>query len=567
MYGVGRVLEALMWVGLLVSLPWLYSPHWWRFGPWFSGVYLLLLFVVLAGVWVAVVVHELGHLVVALALRAKIRGFRIGAENALFRVTIRRFRLVIGSPFHGGAVHYEGASSAWKRASITLAGPLADLVLACVVLSVRWPVMPAFTQAFAEALALVGLRNLLPFRSKTGQLSDGARLLETRADVRARKTTRELMNFAPAEGADHVQRILTAYRKGDRATRTSIGRVARMLRAEGRRADLIELHRGLGGSPERMSALESGALAEATHSVCGLADLSQDDARLAEQRLDALLRCHDLDQQGETLARIGIALLWLRRGQYADVEASCRPVLALKELPPASRELVLAMVIVARQELRQPYADVYAEAVALGRDTDKALTGIRIIAGVGGAKGLAADLRECEANLDRPAQPERTNRLLAAYRDGDPTVRVALGHIGHMLRDEGRIAELLEIHAGVALPSSRWSALMHAMASLEDTVAYVPGLPPDVYDLAVTRVQWLLDNDLYEGQKGSVRRAGTRHTLAVLRLRQGRFDEVEPLCADSLAAATLPMQARAQILATIALARRAQGQPHEDQLA
>src|ERR1700730_18474925 len=105
MYAVGRVLARLMSAALLVCLPWLYSPHWWRFGLWFSAVYFLFLVVVLMGLWMGTVVHELGHLVVALAVGAKVRGFRIGAENALFRVRVRGFRLVLGSPFHGGAVH------------------------------------------------------------------------------------------------------------------------------------------------------------------------------------------------------------------------------------------------------------------------------------------------------------------------------------------------------------------------------------------------------------------------------------------------------------------------------
>lgn len=45
------------------------------------------------------------------------------------------------------------------------------------------------------------------------------------------------------------------------------------------------------------------------------------------------------------------------------------------------------------------------------------------------------------------------------------------------------------------------------------------------------------------------------------RLRQGRFGEVEPLCAPGLASDVGPDD-RATVLATIALARRALGQPH-----
>ncbi len=56
------------------------------------------------------------------------------------------------------------------------------------------------------------------------------------------------------------------------------------------------------------------------------------------------------------------------------------------------------------------------------------------------------------------------------------------------------------------------------------------------------------------------------HTLALARLRQGRFDEVEPLCESGLAADFGPDN-RATILATIVIARRALGRPHADLLA
>jgi hypothetical protein len=105
---------------------------------------------------------------------------------------------------------------------------------------------------------------------------------------------------------------------------------------------------------------------------------------------------------------------------------------------------------------------------------------------------------------------------------------------------------------------------MQTMANLEDTVACVPGLAADVYELAATRVQWLLGNCSYDGKDGAMWQAATRHTLAVLRVRQGRFDEVEPLCADAMADTSISVSARAQVLATIALARRGQGQPCQD---
>ena len=564
MYAGGRMLAVLMWLALLGSLPWLNSPGW---GPPHLSLpqFYLLLAVVVAGSAVAVVIHELGHLVTALALGVKVRGFRIGAEDKAFvRGSVRGLRLVIGSPFHGGGVNYAGRPSAGRRVAVTFAGPLADVIVAGVLVAIPFPV----THALAATIALVGLTNLLPIRTRAGQLSDGARLLAIWADTRAQKAVAELLKSGHDEDADRVKLILARYRKGDRRIRGNIGRIAGLLRKEGRTAELLEVHRGLGDPPERMSSAQAAALVQATAWLSSLAELSDDDTKVADRRLGALLRNHDLDQWTRASARYSMAMLRLRRGRYADVEPLCRSAMAgMRDALPVC-EMALAMVIIAREALQQPSAEVYAEAKALRLDVAAAMEGARLIADSRQARGWLADLKEFQANPDGPPQPERTDRLLAAYRGGHPMIRIGVGHIGHMLRDEGRTAELLELHAGLPLPSGpRHAPLMHAMAHLEDAVAYVPGLPAQAYELAGTRMQWLLDNYPFEGQNGPLRQASMRHTLAVVRLRQGRPAEVEPLCADSLAVTSLPAAARAQVLATIVLARRAQGQPCEDLLA
>jgi hypothetical protein len=61
-------------------------------------------------------------------------------------------------------------------------------------------------------------------------------------------------------------------------------------------------------------------------------------------------------------------------------------------------------------------------------------------------------------------------------------------------------------------------------------------------------------------------RPAVEHSLALARLRQRRFAEVERLCAAGLAGDYGP-DARATMLATVALARRALGQPHADLVA
>jgi hypothetical protein len=180
---------------------------------------------------------------------------------------------------------------------------------------------------------------------------------------------------------------------------------------------------------------------------------------------------------------------------------------------------------------------------------------------------VVADVRELEAHGMRgPANPSRTDRLLAAYRQGDLVAIGHAGYIGAMLRAEGRVAELLELHASFAMPPGPHARLRAgAMAGLSDSVALLPGVPADVLCEADRRVQWVLDNVAHE--PGSRQLAGRRHTMAVIRLRQGRFSEVEALCADGLANRQIPAEDRATVLATVALARRALGRPHEALLA
>jgi hypothetical protein len=146
---------------------------------------------------------------------------------------------------------------------------------------------------------------------------------------------------------------------------------------------------------------------------------------------------------------------------------------------------------------------------------------------------------------------------------------VALKHafsIGAMLRAEGRAGELLELHASFVMPPGPYARMRaNAMAGLSYSVALLPGVPADVLGEADRRVQWVLDN--VEHEPGSLQLAANQHTLAVIRMRQGRLSEVEALCASALPDRRIPPMDRATTLATVALARKALGKPHESLLA
>jgi hypothetical protein len=215
----------------------------------------------------------------------------------------------------------------------------------------------------------------------------------------------------------------------------------------------------------------------------------------------------------------------------------------MKGVPDSVRRMALAVVIVSRQARGLPYEDVCAAAGTL-KEAER------------GPETLAPGLR---AILD----PEG---FLDAFRAGAPDTRLGAGSLAVMLRRQGRMSELLELHKGFEMPEGRYaSAQARSLHEVEGNLLLMPGVPGEEIDEAADRVAWILDSYPFRVEGNSMPRPAVEHTLALARLRQGKFEEVEPLCASGLAGDHGP-DARATILATIVLARRALGQPHADLL-
>jgi hypothetical protein len=512
LYFVGRMLAVLIWVG---AVGWLLLVYSGTSGVSAEELYVVFLLAAAAGV----VAHEFGHLLACLAVRAEVKAFRIGDERTAIRFRVRTVQVSLGWPYRGRVVH-GGVLSVGRRAVITLAGSLMNLALAGLVLLVSAMVAsghgarPLMVVA-ALALGADGLANLMPSRTRSGRLSDGARLFELRSDVR----TAELR---------------------------AVHKTATRLMKAGRATELLELHAGLDVPAGRMSAAQAAILTLIEFNVVLLAALPDDAAQLAERRVSMLSRHHDLGA-AQPAAYLTLALLRLRQGgpeSCAEAERLCGQALAVKGLRDYERRMALAAVIVSRQARGLPYEDVRAAAATL--------------------KAANGDPEMMAASLKAALDPEA---MLDAFREGDPAARLGARSITEMLRRQGRIGELLELHARFGVPTGRYVRKeARLLQAVEDNLLLVPGLPPEVIDEAANRVQWILDNYPFEAKEDPMPRPAVEHTLALARLRQGRFGEVEPLCASSLAADIGP-DARATVLATIALAHRALGQPHADLLA
>jgi Peptidase M50B-like len=183
-------------------------------------------------------------------------------------------------------------------------------------------------------------------------------------------------------------------------------------------------------------------------------------------------------------------------------------------------------------------------------------------------RAMRAEYTELVRDYDGPLQPERTTRWLAYYRENETLAWAAVGFIGRSLRREGRISELLALDSDLAMPAGPYvHELTQATHMLAWEVLLVPGLPREAIGRAVSQAEWVLSSaDFKPGDPARYREA-VLHTLALGRLRQGRYDEAEELCQPILALKNLVPANRATVLATIALARKALGLPHEQLLA
>lgn len=461
------------------------------------------------------VAHELGHLLACLAVRAEVNTFRIGSEHAAIRFRVRKVQVVLGWPYQG-CVQYGGAPSLGRRVVITLAGSLMDLVIAgLLAASLKIAVFPQGARPLvvvaAVGIGVTGLVNLMPFRNRSGRLSDGARLFELRSDVRA------------AEAHD----------------------TAAELRRAGRTSELLKLHAGLEIPERRINVAQAVRFTLVEFNVAMLADLPREDAALAERRVTLLLRYGDLGR-GEPIAYVTMALLRLRLGgpgSYAKAEQFCEQALAVKDMPDRMRRTVLGVVIVSRRARGLPYDDVRTTAAALKTPN-------------GGPETVAASLMVVLG-------PEV---FLEAFRAGDAGTRLAIGTLAAVLRRQGRIGDLLELHKAFKLPEGGFAAEQaRSMHEVGCNLLLTQGVRREEVDEVASRVMWILGNYPFAAEGGSMPLAAVEHTLALARLRQGRFEEVEPLCASGLAGDYGP-DARATILATIVLARRALGLPQADLL-
>lgn len=308
----------------------------------------------------AIILHEVGHLLAARIIGSPVAAIYLGGPPALVTVRLGGTRLGLGLRPRG-RVMLRQRPPAGRHALFIAAGPLVNLLTAVAVLVLpgpRWLNWPA-----AVIWGGMGLGNLVPLRTRDGQPYDGAGLLRLAGRHRADKDLGRLTASPDWPGrADAADRLLAGYRRDASAALGRFHVLAALLRESGRIDDLLELHAGefrLSGPPGQDEVLAIHQLEWAVLTVPGL---GQPAADLAAERVDWVARhC-----AAETLpaVRHTLALARLRQHRPAEVEPLCTEVLA-GSLTADQRATVLATVAIARHALGQDARTPLAEAVAL----------------------------------------------------------------------------------------------------------------------------------------------------------------------------------------------------------
>jgi hypothetical protein len=135
--------------------------------------------------------------------------------------------------------------------------------------------------------------------------------------------------------------------------------------------------------------------------------------------------------------------------------------------------------------------------------------------------------------------------------EADPSVRARQAGLRSAASETTRWLRQIR---GVSISGTRRSA------ALSWKVVAKPDVSARLADLAGTRVEWVLGHVSKRDKEVRPRPRDVRHTLAVVRLRQGRPSDVRRLCADALAAG-LDRDDRASVLATVAMAKNQLGFP------
>jgi hypothetical protein len=322
-----------------------------------------------AGILV-IVIHELGHLLAARACGFRVTAIHIGSPPALVSVKLGTVKVGLGVRIRG-RVAYAGRGSSGRRALVTAAGPLANLLVAAALLP--WIAQAWELTVTALFFAVGGLTNLVPGRTPSGQSTDGLTLWQSLrvALVRARRRAEAdlfLLLDQPEwhRREDAVDRLLVSYQSGVPEARRRWPQLAVLLRQAGRFDDLLRAHAVRIALPRAPQKALVSAVHRAEWEVLTIPNVPKKAAHLAARRVRWALKHHS---EPRAAVQHTLALARLREGRPRTVERLCASVLSA-DLQPGERATVLATVALAQHALGQVPRATLEAALALDPTAD-----------------------------------------------------------------------------------------------------------------------------------------------------------------------------------------------------
>jgi hypothetical protein len=339
----------------------------------------------LAALIIGMVAHELGHAVVVRLAGGEVLGVTLGSTFASVTFHVRTVPVSVGLGL-GGSVSFRGHRlTAARRVAISAAGPAVNVVVAllCLLLPVpRWE-----ASFLALAVLASAVQDLVPGHSASGGTTDGYKLLQTPARLRADTEVRGLLSEPHWEDRPNAADILI------NGFRLDVPEAEDCLRELCKQPDALQcVYLKPWRLPDKPEADVTHIVHVLSWKLLASGDLPAATVDLAASRIEWVIDHLDKEHpEQRTLlrnVRHSLALARLRQRRPQDVQRLCADALAA-DMAPDDRATVLATVAMAKHALLLSGRQHLDEALALDPDAELVSEAARFLEG-GWETALAA---------------------------------------------------------------------------------------------------------------------------------------------------------------------------------
>jgi len=331
----------------------------------------------LAALIIGMVAHELGHAVVVRLAGGEVLGVTLGSTFGSVTFHLGTVPVSVGLGL-GGSVSFRGHRlTAARRVAISAAGPAVNVIVAllCLLLPVpRWE-----ASFLALAVLASAVQDLVPGHSVGGNTTDGYKLLQTRARLRADTEVRGLLSEPRWEDRPDAADILI------NGFRLDVPEAEDCLRELCKQPDALQcMYLKPWRLPDKPEADVTHIVHVLSWKLLASGDVPSATADLAASRIewviDHLDKEHPDNRTPLRNVRHSLALARLRQRRPRDVQRLCADALAA-DMTPNDRATVLATVAMAKHALLLSGRQHLDEALALDPDAELVSEATRFLEG------------------------------------------------------------------------------------------------------------------------------------------------------------------------------------------